>query len=70
MAREIRAGRLVAVEIVDARPLGRSLDVIHPRQRPLSPESVALLAVVRAAVSDVKKSPPRRRRAPVGTRAR
>lgn len=55
VARDIREGRLVAIDIVDARPLSRSLDVIHPRQRPLSRDAVALLAVVRAAISDVEK---------------
>jgi DNA-binding transcriptional LysR family regulator len=55
VAREIRAGTLIAIEIADADRLSRSLDVIHARQRPLSPESVALLAAVRAAVSDVGK---------------
>jgi DNA-binding transcriptional LysR family regulator len=63
VAREVHTGKLVAIEIVDADPLSRSLDVIHPRQRPLSPESVAFLAAVRAAVSDVATSrrPARRR---------
>jgi DNA-binding transcriptional LysR family regulator len=55
IAREVRAGKLIAVDIVDAPPLSRSLDLIHARRRPLSPESVALLAAVRAAVSDVGK---------------
>ncbi len=61
VAREIRRRTLVAIEIVDAEPLSRSLDVIHPRQRPLSAEALALLRALRAAVSDVGK-PVRRRR--------
>jgi DNA-binding transcriptional LysR family regulator len=61
VAREIRRRTLVAMEIVDAEPLSRSLDVIHPRQRPLGAEALALLRALRAAVSDVGK-PVRRRR--------
>ncbi len=61
VAREIRRRTLVAMEIVDAEPLSRSLDVIHPRQRPLSAEALALLRTLRAAVSDVGR-PVRRRR--------
>ncbi|MBI2491028.1 MAG: LysR family transcriptional regulator, partial [Candidatus Rokubacteria bacterium] len=44
VGRELRRRSLVAIEIVDAEPISRSLDVIHPRQRPLSPEARALLA--------------------------
>jgi DNA-binding transcriptional LysR family regulator len=62
VARDIRDGRLVAIDIVDARPLSRSLDVIHPRQRPLSKDAVALLGVVREAISDVEKGGRSRRR--------
>ena len=62
VAREIRRRTLVAMEIVDAEPLSRSLDVIHPRQRPLSAEALALLRALRAAVSDVIKPPAHRRR--------
>ncbi len=61
VAREIRHRTLVAIDIVDAEPLSRSLDVIHPRQRPLSAEALALLRVLRAAVSAVPKSQVRRR---------
>lgn len=62
VAREIRTRRLVAIEIVDAEPLSRSLDVIHPRQRPLSAEALALLHALRAAVDHAVAAPPRRRR--------
>src|SRR5919201_4361247 len=47
---EIRRRRLVALELSDAEPLSRSLDLIHPRQRPLSQEALALLKTLRAAV--------------------
>jgi DNA-binding transcriptional LysR family regulator len=53
VAREIRRRKLMVVEVTDAEPLSRSLDVIHPRQRPLSSEAVALLQTLRAAVADV-----------------
>ncbi|HXH85106.1 MAG TPA: LysR family transcriptional regulator, partial [Candidatus Tectomicrobia bacterium] len=36
VGREIARGRLAAIDVRDAEPLRRSLDVIHPRQRPLS----------------------------------
>lgn len=61
VGRELRRGSLVAIGIVDAEPISRSLDVIHPRQRPLSPEARALLGVLRAALSDAG-GPPRGRR--------
>lgn len=62
VSREIRRRTLIALNIVDAEPLARSLDVIHPRQRPLSVEARALLQALRAAVSQVGAAPPRRRR--------
>ncbi len=62
VASEIRRRRLAAIDIVDAEPLSRSLDVIHPRQRPLSAEALALLQVLRAAVSGTIATPTRRRR--------
>ena len=58
--REIRRRRLVAVDIRDAEPLRRSVDVIHPRQRPLGTEAQALLRTLRAAVAQ-GGSPPRAR---------
>ncbi len=61
VGRELRRRSLVAIHIVGAEPLTRSLDVIHPRQRPLSPEARSLLGVLRAALSDAG-GPPRGRR--------
>src|SRR5207247_649985 len=58
----LRRRKLVATDIVDAKPLSRSLDLIHPRQRPLSPEALALLDTLRAAVSNVATLARRRRR--------
>ena len=60
VAQELRRRELTAITIVDAEPISRSIDVIHPRQRPLSPEANALLQVVRAAVGEVGQ--PRRTR--------
>jgi DNA-binding transcriptional LysR family regulator len=59
--REIRRRRLVAVDIRDAEPLRRSVDVIHPRQRPLGTEAQALLRTLRAAVAQGGSPPPRAR---------
>jgi DNA-binding transcriptional LysR family regulator len=60
VARDIQRNRLVAVDIVDAEPLSRSLDLIHPRQRPLTPDARALLRILRVAVGEV--AAPRHRR--------
>lgn len=60
IAREIRRGTLVAIEIVDAEPLTRSLDVIHSRHRPLSAEALAFLRTLRTAVREVPRPTARR----------
>src|SRR5207302_727416 len=59
---EIRRRRLVGLELSDAEPLSRSLDVIHPRQRQLSHEALALLKTLRAAVGEEAKAPRRHAR--------
>jgi len=51
--REIRAGSLSTVKILDAEPLGRSLDVIHPRRRPLRLEAKEFLDVMRETATDI-----------------
>ncbi|HZS32195.1 MAG TPA: LysR family transcriptional regulator [Methylomirabilota bacterium] len=56
VARELRRGALVALEIVDAEPLRRSLDVVRARHRAPSPEALAFLDALRAAVRDVAAS--------------
>jgi len=61
VGRELRRRSLTAIEIVDAEPIARSLDVIHPRPRPLSPAARALLQALRSALSEAG-GPPRRRR--------
>jgi DNA-binding transcriptional LysR family regulator len=49
LTHELRQGKLVSIEIVDAEPLRRNLDVIHPRRRPLAKEALDLLAILRSA---------------------
>jgi DNA-binding transcriptional LysR family regulator len=61
VSRELRRRSLVAIEIVDAEPISRSLDVIHPRPRPLSTAARALLQALRSALTEAG-GPPRRRR--------
>ena len=61
VGRELRRRSLVAIEIADAEPIARSLDVIHPRPRPLSAAARALLQALRSALSEAG-GPPRRRR--------
>jgi DNA-binding transcriptional LysR family regulator len=63
VGREIRRRRLIAIHVRDAEPLSRSLDVIHPRQRPLGAEAQALLRTLRAAVAQATPAPGRRPRA-------
>jgi DNA-binding transcriptional LysR family regulator len=53
VTREIERRTFAALEIVDADPLSRSLDVIHRRQHPLSTEALALLRVLRSTLGDV-----------------
>lgn len=57
VAHELRAGSLIALDVADAPRLSRSLDVIHPRARPLGPEARALLGVFRAAVAAAPARP-------------
>ncbi len=52
VGREIRSRKLTTVKLVDAEPLQRSLDVIHPRRRPLRPEARAFLQMVRDAARE------------------
>ena len=64
VAREIRSGRLVAIEVTNAAPLGRSLDVIHSRHRPRSMEALTFLRTLQATVSEMAwaRARPRSRR--------
>ena len=47
VGRELHRGKLSTVKIVDAEPLRRSLDLIHPRHRPLRAQAQAFLRIVR-----------------------
>ena len=47
VGREIRAGKLLAIKLLDAEPLRRSLDVSHPRQRPLRGQAQAFLRALK-----------------------
>ena len=51
VTQELSEGELVAIEITNAEPLRRNLDVIHPRHRPLSKEAQAFLPLLRAAAT-------------------
>lgn len=64
---DIREGRLRPVKIVDAEPLARSLDVIHPRRRPLRTEAREFLDIVRRAANEMSMP---RNSAPVRKTAR
>jgi DNA-binding transcriptional LysR family regulator len=61
VAHEVRRGALVDIEIPDAEPLSRSLDLIHPRHRSLSVEALAFHQALRAALRDVGGPAARRR---------
>ncbi len=56
VAREIRRGELLPIKLLDAEPLRRSLDVIHPRHRPLRAQAQSFLKVVRQVVKQVPAS--------------
>src|SRR6185437_7164547 len=49
VARELRRGTLMAVEIADVEPERRSIDAFHSRHRPLSQTALAFLQLVRNA---------------------
>jgi DNA-binding transcriptional LysR family regulator len=49
---EISRGELVTIKIIDAEPLHRSLDLIHPRHRPLRAQARSFLEVVRQLVRE------------------
>lgn len=61
---ELRRGKLVAIEIINAEPLRRDLDVIHPRHRALSLDAQAFLLLLQSAAATpvplTKKAPKHR----------
>jgi len=70
VAQEIRRATLEEVEVTDGEPLSRSLDLVHPRHRPLSVEALAFLEALRAAIRELGRAPGRvgRRRSATGRR--
>ena len=60
VAQELRGGKLRAIEIVDAEPLHRNLDVIHLRHQPLTPEALSFLKLLENAASRSLKPYPNR----------
>ncbi|HEV3276566.1 MAG TPA: LysR family transcriptional regulator [Terriglobia bacterium] len=66
VAQELRSRKLRAIEIIDAEPLHRNLDVIHLRHQPLTPEALAFFRLLEAAAAhslDPFPHGPARRRA-------
>jgi len=59
---ELRAKKLVTLEIIDAESLRRSLDVIVPRRRPLSQSAKSLLDGLREATRPLPKAKVRAKR--------
>ena len=55
VAPEIRRGELCTTKLIDAEPLHRSLDLIHPRHRPLRPQAQSFLQVVRDLIKQKTK---------------
>ena len=52
VVREISQRQLTTVKVLDAEPLRRSLDVIHPRRRPLRTEARVFLQMVKEAANE------------------
>lgn len=52
VGKEIRLGKLTTIKILDAEPLRRSLNVIHPRRRALRAEARAFLQVLKDAAKE------------------
>jgi DNA-binding transcriptional LysR family regulator len=63
---EFRRRKLMAIEIVNAEPLRRNLDVIYPRHRALSGDAQSFLRLLQAAAATAVpvsgSSKPRRRK--------
>jgi LysR family transcriptional regulator, low CO2-responsive transcriptional regulator len=51
LTQELRQGKLISIEIIDAEPLSRNLDVIRHVNRPLAKEAQDFLRFLRAAVT-------------------
>ena len=62
---ELQQGKLVGIEIADADPLRRTLDVIHPRHRPMSKAAHAFLLLLKDAATGIHAAPRRERPMPI-----
>jgi|SRR5579862_1551422 DNA-binding transcriptional LysR family regulator len=51
LTQELRQGKLISIDIIDAEPLSRNLDVIRHRNRPLAKEAQDFLRFLQAAVT-------------------
>ena len=49
VTRELKSGKLLAIQIIDAEPLHRSLDVIRSRRKPLEKAAQRFLELLRSA---------------------
>jgi DNA-binding transcriptional LysR family regulator len=49
---ELREGKLVTIQILNAETLRRNLDVIHPRHRPLTRDAQRFLHLLRTAAAN------------------
>jgi DNA-binding transcriptional LysR family regulator len=58
---ELQQGKLIGIQIADADPLRRNLDVIHPRHRPMTKAANAFLLLLKAAATGIHASPARER---------
>ena len=62
---ELQNGELVAIEINNAEPLRRNIDVIRPRRRPLTKDALTFLLLLKAAAAvDMPFAKNRRKRRP------
>jgi DNA-binding transcriptional LysR family regulator len=71
LSEELRQGQLRTIEITDAEPLHRSLDVIHLRNKPLSANAREFMKILEraAAVSvPIRRLPARAAKARAGAR--
>jgi len=59
---ELREGKLAAIEIVNAEPMSRNLDVIYSRRRPLLKDAQVFLRILQAAAAEPNGSQKKRRK--------
>jgi DNA-binding transcriptional LysR family regulator len=59
---ELRRKKMVTLEVTDAESLGRSLDVIVPRRRPLSRSAQGLIQLLRESTRTPPQTKKREKR--------